>query len=384
MGLYLSKVSLNNFRSYKEFNLQFSGPLTIFYGENAAGKTNILESIQFLTALHSFRHPLSSQLIFWGADNALLNAELQSPEGRHLDLKILFSEKGRSYSLNGKVRKIIELQGLLPSVCFTPDDLNLVKGSNSIRRESLDRIGAQINKVYYQLYRDYLKILKQKNHLLKEGVSSTYRASVDEVFINLSTKLTFKRAELVDRIRPFLQEYYHIISQGSEKVEVLYIPSWLEKTNSTNYATFDIVDSNFETIRSLLNSVITHNSLQEQRRGHALFGAHADRVAFLINNHDASSFASQGQQRSLVLAYKLAEVSFIQQVCKQKPLLLLDDVMSELDESRRDALLEFIQDDIQTFITTTNLGYFSTPFQQGAQIVYLHKDNGVSHAQEAV
>ena len=222
-------------------------------------------------------------------------------------------------------------------------------------------------------------MLKQKNRLLKEHASFAYRASVDDVLVAVGAQLSAKRAELAARLRPYVQDYYRALSGLRETIDVSYVPSWEQWDEaSPRDGLFSLEDA-----REKLSAVITKGTAREEERGRALWGPHADMIAFFIEGRNAASFASQGQQRSLVLAFKLAEVALLKEMTGQQPVLLLDDVMSELDEGRRNALVEFIEGDIQTFITTTNLGYFSGRLLGRARVVELEKEGTVSYLKEA-
>lgn len=378
MGLCLQKVTFRNFRSWRSLSLDGLGPLTVLDGANAVGKTNVIEGIQLLCALSSFRHPTSAQAISWGEEQAHLESRLVD-EGRLLDVSLDIAESGRTWRLNGKARRAMELRGLLPAVCFTPDDLELAKGSNGVKRTALDDMGSQISRNYHAVRKDYEKMLKQKNRLLKEHASFAYRASVDDVLVAVGAQLSAKRAELAARLRPYVQDYYRALSGLRETIDVSYVPSWEQWDEvSPRDGLFSLEDA-----REKLSAIITKGTAREEERGRALWGPHADMIAFFIEGRNAASFASQGQQRSLVLAFKLAEVALLKEMTGQQPVLLLDDVMSELDEGRRNALVEFIEGDIQTFITTTNLGYFSGRLLGRARVVELEKEGTVSYLKEA-
>ncbi len=377
MGLRLQTVSLRNFRSWRALELDGLGPLTVLDGANAAGKTNVVEAVQLMTALASFRHPTSAQLVSWGEEHARLSARMVD-EGRLLDVTLDVEERSRTWRLNGKPRRASELRGLLPAVCFTPDDLALAKGSNGVKRDALDDMGSQMSRNYHAVRKDYEKMLKQKNRLLKEGASPAFRASVDEVMATVGAHLSAKRAEILHRMGPYVQDYYRALSGGRESVAVSYVPSWEDwDQDSPRDRSFTASEA-----RERLAAAMEAGAVRETERGRALWGPHADAVAFFVDGKNAARFASQGQQRSLVLAFKLAEVALVREMTEQQPVLLLDDVMSELDAVRRDALVEFIEGDIQTFITTTNLGYFSDRLLKRARVVELAKEDGVSRVVE--
>ena len=370
MGLCLQQLSFRNFRNYQDFLLQEIGPLTIFVGPNAAGKTNIIEGIDLLTAITSFRHPKTHQLVTWGFESSRLQAHL-SDGSRQLDVELRIKDDRKSYQLNGKTKRIHDLKGILPAVCFSPDDLTLIKGAQSIKRNALDAVGSQLSVNYYAVRKDYEKILQQKNRVLKEGVKPEYLASINEVFVSIGAQLSFKRAEIFSKMRPYIQEYYHVITGQTEQVRGAYFPSWHDHDQEV------FSDNHFTTdeARDALQDIIFSNQTYEIERKRAVFGPHSDAIEFFIEGKNAGIYGSQGQQRSLVLSFKLAEVSLLQDILGEKPLLLLDDVMSELDMVRRTALIQFISGDIQTFITTTHLDYFNEELLERARVVRLEKSS---------
>ena len=273
----------------------------------------------------------------------------------------------RSYSLNGKPKKIQTLKGLLPAVSFTPDDLDLVKGSQSGKRAALDALGSQLTSNYYVIRKDYEKILQHKNKLLKEEGSSSYLEAIDETLVRVGAQLYCYRSSLFAKLLLEIQRYYREITGGIESVQAVYVPSWQE-ADPEDMETFIL--SKEEATQQMYEALVGKRE-DERRRHRAIIGPHADKVEFFIEGKNARIYGSQGQQRSIVLSFKLAEVSLIRDMLDQKPVLLLDDVMSELDEQRRNALVGFISGDIQTFISTTNLQYFANGILDEARVVEL-------------
>lgn len=352
MSLRIRDISLTNFRSYDRFTIEGLEDLTIFFGPNAVGKTNIIEAIQLLTALTSFRKATSHELVKQGKQEASISAKI-TDGNRLLDIDLLFMEGKRRYQLNGKGRSIKSLKGLIPSISFSPEDLSLVKGSDSHRRQEVDLIGSQVNANYYQIMRDFEKILKHRNKLLKEEASESLLDSLTDIFDTVGTQLAAYRKALLGRMTPFIVDAYANISNG-ERLEVIYASSWEEGTG--------------------LSEQLSASRAQERARKVTLIGPHRDHIIFKIDDMDAISFASQGQQRSIVLAVKMAEVKLIEEMLDQKPILLLDDVMSELDSARRDAMVKKLLPQTQTFITTANLDYFDEEMIKNARIIDIKKE----------
>lgn len=385
MGLRLEHISFRNFRSWERLDLDGLGALTVLVGANAVGKTNVVEGIELACALQSFRSSKLQEMVSWGAQVARVDARITDGD-RLLDLELGLQEGRKACRLNGKPRRASEIKGTLPAVSFTPDDLDLAKGSSSVRRSALDSLGSQLSKNYHAVRRDFEKMLKQKNRLLKEGASSLYLSSVDEVFVTVGAQLCFKRSEILERMRPHVQAYYRSISGGSETVGAEYVPSWRSVLEGERPAGGTDSEDGLSPARPFTTDearegmfeAVERARSQEIARGRAVVGPQADSIRFTIDGRSASSFASQGQQRSLVLSFKLAEVALVREILGQQPVLLLDDVMSELDAARRTALVDFIMDDIQTFITTTDLSYFDPRLLDRARVVWLDKVDGRS------
>lgn len=369
MGLAVTKIEYANFRNYERFALEDIGGLTLFVGPNAVGKTNLIEGIQLTTAMNSFRNPKRTHLIKDGASASCVKTLIED-ESRSLEVKLAITPESKDYFLNGKKKKAHSLRGLLPAVLFCPDDLELVKGSQSIKRASLDQLGSQLSANYYAVRRDYEKILRQKNRYLKEETSHAYLQSINEVLAQIGAHLYCLRVQLVQELVPFIEQCYSELTEGRERLEVSYVPSWVKYSHDSEHRTSYPVLSREEAKQTLLDCMESEYVREHERRI-ALFGPHADAVDFFITGRNAGIFASQGQQRSLVLSFKMAEVKLIRERLGQYPVLMLDDVMSELDEKRRLALLSLISGNVQTFISATDESYFDADVLAEARVVRL-------------
>ena len=366
MDLSITHISFRNFRSYETFELDDIGALTVFVGPNAVGKTNIVEGIQLLTAQSSFRHPTVDQLVRAGAPFGRLEADV-SDGSRQLNMELQLSEGKKRHLLNGKPKRTADLKGLIPSVAFTPDDLELAKGPMSVRRAALDSLGSQLSANHYLIRRDYEKVLRHKNRLLKEEAPAALVEAMNETLITCGAQLSCYRAALFEKLARSMASYYAEITNGAENLQACYVPSW-EVHDPDVAATFSF---GRDAAREALAVALVARAADERARYRALVGPHADKIDFFIDGKNVTVYGSQGQQRSVVLAFKLAEATLIQDILHQKPVLLLDDVMSELDAARRRALVAFISGDIQTFITTTNLAYFDDDLLSAARVVEL-------------
>ncbi len=362
MSLRITSLELTGFRSYERFELHPDPRITVLAGPNAAGKTNVVEAIQLLTTGTSFRNPLWADLVRWGQEAARARM-IAEGDGRKLEVTLDITEAGRrTFRVNGSVRrKKSEITGILPSVLFTPDDLRMVKESPDKRREALDALGRQLSGAYATILAEYDRALRQRNALLKyeDPDAEAMRAWTDRL-IELGSSLSRHRLRLFERLAPYVSGLYGTLS-GGEHLSAAY-------HSSVAGEVAEIPESS-EEFRQLFVRRLEEKAAEEASRRSTVAGPHRDDVLFKIDGRDARSFASQGQQRSIVLAWKLAEVHVVEDVTGGEPVLLLDDVMSELDEDRRRALAAFVGERVQTIVTTTNTGYFDPAFIEHATVV---------------
>jgi DNA replication and repair protein RecF len=346
----ITQVEITDFRNYERFSIEPAPGLTIVVGPNAVGKTNIIEAIQMVTSTRSFRRPEMSELVRWGAPCA--RVYVRAEEGaRLLEIQLDLDGDGRrSYLVNGQARrKYSEVAGLLPSVVFTPDDLGMVKGPAERRRSSVDDLGEQLSSTYGALRREYGRAVRQRNTLLRDGVYGIELAVWDEQVAVLGARLLVHRTGLLERVMAAASSRYEQMS-GGEKLGYSYHDKCglaAEQEMTT------------DAVAAAIRDELLRRSSEERRRAVTLVGPHRDDIVLTLDGRDARSFASQGQQRTIALAWKLAEVAVVEDVLRRKPVLLLDDVMSELDADRRSALSEVVSSEIQTVVTTTNTGYFT-------------------------
>lgn len=351
MGLHVEKLQVRDFRNYEEFTLNLHEQLTVIHGPNAAGKTNLIEALQLMTAGESFRKPSWSDIVREGAERARVSLSAKG-EGRLLEVLLdVELGKNRQYFINGsRKRSISGSTGSIPSVLFTPEDLNLIKGPAEQRRTAVDALGEQLSDNYRGLRREYLRILRQRNNLLKEDADSAQLEVWTSQLVSTGARLMKHRSRLIQRLADRLEVIHQEIT-GEAELTVRYLPSW-ERSHTLEQPT-DPEHWISEFMQALLL-----NKAAEARRGTTVVGPHKDEIEILLSRRPARGFASQGQQRSIALAWKLAEVDVVQAVLGVQPLLLLDDVMSELDGDRRALLTKKVQQSAQTVVTTTNLPYF--------------------------
>lgn len=362
MGIYARRLTVRNYRSYELYELELDEGVTVLVGPNAAGKTNLVEALQLLTSGQSFRRPSPADLVREGAARAELSLLLEG-DGRRLEMGMVAERGRRGYTRNGKRVTASGVRGVLPSVLFCPDHLDMIKRSARVRRTALDDFGVQLNESYAQLVSTYERTLEQRNNLLKDRYAPRELLGAwDDALVTAGAQVLVHRLALLERVRTRLVEVYATIAPR-ETVDVRYRASVGDIPAAQAHDRAAVAE--------YFSRALAETRDEEQRRGLTLVGPHRDEIVFLIDGREARSFASQGQQRSLVLAWKIAEVEVARDILGRYPILLLDDVMSELDAMRRDSIMRFVQGEIQTVITTTNLGYFSQEVLDGAHVVQI-------------
>ena len=354
----VSSLSVVKYRSFEEYDLELSPATTILVGRNAAGKTNLVEALQLLTAGQSFRRPSPAELVREGEAAGRISCRMEG-EGRVVDVSLDVAPGKKRFSRNGKRVRSQDVRGTVPSVLFCPDHLDICKRSASVRRGALDDFGVQLSERYARLASAYERTVEQRNALLKDPyASSDILAAWTDSLVQAGAALTIHRRALLDRIAVHFRRIYQEIAPA-EEADAAYESSMGEVGPGEGR----------DALARRFASALEDRAEEERRRGQTLVGPHRDEVRFTVNGRDARTFGSQGQQRSVVLAWKMAEVEVTRDVIGRPPLLLLDDVMSELDEGRRNAIMGFVKGEVQTVVTTTNLGYFSDETLAAARVV---------------
>lgn len=365
MGLKVHRLKLQDWRSFKEKEFIFSPGVTVLVGPNAVGKTNTIEALQLLTAGYSFRKPTPAQLIKQDTDSAQITAELTG-DGRLIDVVCQVKGNRRSFFTNNKTCKAGDMPRSLMSILFNPDDLSLVKGSARLRRDELDDFGKQAAVGYANLLSAYQRTVEQRNRLLKDTYPNFSLLEAWDASLALGgASLLYARLRMFQRLCKKMIPIYQKISDG-EELSCHYISSLSQ--NDDNDVKVEELTKN--ELVDKLTRALQQSREDDLRRQQTLIGPHRDDVLFEISGRSARNFGSQGQQRSVVLAWKMAEVEVAKEIVGSTPLLLLDDVMSELDETRRLAVVNFVKKDIQTVVTTTNLGYFSDELLEQAEVIH--------------
>lgn len=358
MGLVIRNVGMICFRNFELRDIDLAPGMTILCGPNAIGKTNTVEALQLLTAGVSFRKPRASELILEGEDRARISSRLEG-DGRVIDVACEITPQRRRFVRNGKSCHAADLSSTLMSVLFCPDDLSFVKQGARYRREELDDFGAQANAGYRRVASTYARSIEQRNRLLKEAQPNLDLLDAWDASVALGgATLLEARLRLFSRLKDHLRAVYAQVSE-SDVLDCHYVSTLGD----------DVVGMSRDRLAERFAERLAAGRENDLRRQQTLIGPHRDDIVFTIDGRDARSFGSQGQQRSVVLAWKMAEVELSREILGEQPVLLLDDVMSELDASRRDAVVRFVQSGIQTVVTTTNLGYFPNELLQDAEVV---------------
>ncbi len=363
--MFLQTLLLRQFRNYKEQQVNFTAPKTILVGNNAQGKSNLLEAVELLATLRSHRVSRDRDLVREGEEVAMLCAKVARQAGVS-ELSLTLRRNGRrTVALNGEnFRRQMDFLGVLNAVQFSSLDLDLVRGGPEGRRNWLDTLLIQLEPVYAHILQQYNQVLRQRNAFLKRNVETKDPTALhselaiwDAQLATAGTRVIRRRDRAIKRLAPIASNWHTNISGRTEILQVKYSPN------------IPLEQSNPEQVQQNFLEKIQQRSVAELYQGTTLVGPHRDEVELTINYTPARQYGSQGQQRTLVLALKLAELQLIEEVVGEPPLLLLDDVLAELDSSRQNQLLDAIQDRFQTLITTTHLNSFDSQWLDSSQIL---------------
>ncbi|AMV63024.1 DNA recombination and repair protein RecF [Pediococcus damnosus] len=347
--MYLENLSLHNFRNYTDLETEFIPGVNVLLGANAQGKTNLLESIYVLALTRSHRTSNDRDLINWDADTAQLATRVKK-QVSSMPLELELSAKGKRAKVNHiEQSKLSQYIGQLNVVLFSPEDLSLVKGSPAIRRRFIDMEFGQMSSKYLYNSAQYRTILKQRNQYLKQ---LKFKVQSDKVFLGVlsdqlaayGAEITFQRRQFLKKLEKWAQQMHTQISLGKEHLTFEYVSQVDQEEELT-------VDQLYKKLQEAFSEHEEH----ELQQGTTLVGPQRDDVRFLVNGKNVQTFGSQGQQRTTALSVKLAEIDLMKEETGEYPILLLDDVLSELDDERQTHLLKSIQNKVQTFLTTTSL-----------------------------
>jgi DNA replication and repair protein recF len=345
--------SVTNFRNYQSISLELSEGLNLFFGDNGQGKTNFLESIYYALTAFPLRNVKEKELVNWQASPLRLKTMFKREESDRLhELKFATDGAKHFLSLNGvNYKKHQDLPLRLDVIAFTPDDVLIVKGSPEKRRHYLDQEMSLLVGGYYLYRKNYYKVLRQRNEVLKAIFrgQEAHNALLpwNRQLAEYGAKLIFSRLEFLKKLVPMARKVHEYLTKDKKYFNITYQSSFGQVENDDENALMERYHAFFQKYEK-----------EELRRGTSLYGAHRDDLIFYENGIDLRTFGSQGQQRTAILALKIALVSYIEVYLKERPILLLDDVLSELDPYRRQKLLTIIaKKDIQSFITGASLDF---------------------------
>lgn len=339
--MIIKSLELSHFRNYESLDIQFDKGTNILYGDNAQGKTNILEAIYVSATTKSHKGSKDRDIISFGQEEAHIRTYLEKDD---IDIKVdmhLRAARTKGIAINGqKIKKASELLGILNVVFFSPEDLSIIKNGPAERRRFVDMELCQLDSFYLYNLNHYNKIVNQRNKLLKDlYLNPSLKETLniwDSQLLSFGSKIIERRGLFIEQLNDILIKIHKNLSGGKEELLIRYEP--------------DISIEEFE-------KKLKYNQERDIRLKQTTVGPHRDDFSFLVKNIDIRKFGSQGQQRTAALSLKLSEIELVKKMTKDTPVLLLDDVLSELDSSRQNYLLNSIGD-IQTIITCTGLDEF--------------------------
>ena len=404
--MHLARISLTHFRNYRQLDLDLSAAITLLQGDNAQGKTNLLEAIYYLATSKPVHAQTESEVVGWqAADEPIpysrITATLHSaPDEKPLELEIVLSarEEGvgfrKQVRINGVNKRSMDLVGLLRAVLFLPEDTKLIAGGPSERRRYLDIALCQVDRQYCRTLSAYQKVLAQRNGLLKrlreQGAAagaSTVEAQLsfwDEQLVSHGSQVVARRHNFIRQLGQLASTRHRELVLGGEMLTLEYVPSF-NPGHLTDPEYLQLKDGRALHSEGLIGPAMIdaaavgehyRRRLQQRRAreigaGITLYGPHRDEMRFLADRRDLRVYGSRGQQRTAALSTKLAEVQTMKELTGAPPLLLLDDVMSELDAKRRSTLLAALEGVDQAILTTTDWQDFTAEFRRQAQLFHV-------------
>lgn len=342
--MIVESVELSNYRNYDSLNMNFDEHVNIIYGDNAQGKTNILESLYLCSTSKSHRGSKDKEIIRFGQDESHIKLNVKKHNMNYRIDMHLKKNKSKGIAVNGiPIKKAIELFGIINIVFFSPEDLNIIKDGPSERRRFIDMELSQLDKIYLNNLVNYNKVLVQRNKLLKDIAFAPNNTQLldtldiwDMQLVKFGSEIIKGRISFIEKINEIIVDIHSKLTGGSEELKVSYVP-------------FVDIDNFERELKASRDRDIKYKLTN--------IGPHKDDLIFLINGNDVRKYGSQGQQRTAALSLKLSEIELVKIIIKDTPVLLLDDVLSELDSNRQNFLINSIGD-IQTIVTCTGLEEF--------------------------
>ncbi|KRM75853.1 DNA replication/repair protein RecF [Secundilactobacillus collinoides] len=372
----LQALALHNFRNYDDVTVAFGDGVNVLLGENAQGKTNLLEAIYFLALARSHRTSSDRDLINWQAETAQVKGRIQKASG-NTPLELDLSKHGKRAKVNHlEQAKLSRYVGQLNVILFAPEDLSLVKGAPQIRRRFMDMEFGQMSQKYLYNLSQYRTILKQRNKYLKELGAKQQKDLVlldvlSDQLANYGSQIMFQRLTFLKQLETWAAQIHQEISQHRETLKFHYATSIVDDALVDTAHIYEALKAGYAAKRD-----------KELFQRTTLLGPHRDDLKFIVNDKDVASFGSQGQQRTTALSVKLAEIDLMHEQTGEYPVLLLDDVLSELDDMRQTHLLTAIQDKVQTFLTTTSLSGVARKLIHQPKIFTINNGQIISESDE--
>ena len=363
--IFLNTVKIKNFRNHKSFELNLQEKRAIVLGCNGIGKSNLLESVEFLSQLKSNRALSDKDLIENNCDMAEIVGQIDFKN----DLKINLFRKGpkKIYVNDSLLKKQTDIKNYIQSVCFCSNDIDIVRSEPSYRRAWIDKVVSQLEPVYVDLLSRFNRLLKQRRHFwssesFRRDQSLEIIQSFDIQMSLISTRIFRRRRRALLKIKPYIEYWHNHLTKFKEQVGVNYC-SGLENIVHE--------EDEEEVICKLVEEKLLNQRNLEALTGKCNFGPHRDDIEFLINGISVRKFGSSGQQRTFILALKMAEMDLLHKTLNVPPILILDDVLAELDVTRQNLLLNAVGKDSQCLISATHLDKLSRSFLGSSQLIYL-------------
>lgn len=361
--MHVSRLSLHNFRNYTELSIRPEQGMNVLLGRNAQGKTGILEAIYVSATTRSWRAGKDAEMVRWGTDEARISTEVMREAQNDIDIEVVLHRTEKKQISVNTVRqtKVADLIGQVKVLLIEPEDGEIVRGDPSARRKFLNLEISQVQPIYCHLLVSYRKVLEQRNRHLKDIQKTGRDAGVLEILneqlVNYGSQIIERRLAFVYHIADLSRVIHAQITDSAEQLEVRY-------SSGTNLEGVTTAAEIADRLRARLAEVREH----ELRRGVTLAGPQRDDLIFLVNGMDARTYGSHGQQRTIALSLRLAELDVMEEAAKEPPIVLLDDVMTDLDEERRAHIFEMTYGRCQTFITAPSERAFGPEMLSGARI----------------
>ena len=352
--MQIKDLKLTNFSNYEKLEITFYDHLNLIFGNNGVGKTNLVEAIYVLALTRSFRPVVDKNLIYMNKNVTKLEGNVKK---NYLNnYKVIIESAGKKVKIdNNKVSKISDYISKINIVTFNPEDLKIIKDTPSIRRKNINIEISQLNVLYLKNLNDYNKLLKQRNSYLKtmainSNTSTEYLDILTKKMIEIGLKIHNERKKYYELVNSYINDFYEKIT-NFKNLEVKYISDYDNKTE----------DELFKNYKKVLK--------KDLFIGKTSFGIHHDDLEFYLNNMNLKIYGSEGQQKNAIIALKLSEIEIIKQLTGDYPILILDDLFSELDKEKINNIIKILNKDVQTFITTTNIENVSKNLLNNCKVI---------------